>query len=683
MTVCIRLLDVEPTKRPASLREAVVDLRAGVVNGRAVTVELSKFRKVSGAPFAYWMSDEMFKAFDALEPFERVARDAVNGTGTLDDFRFVRLWCEGPSSSWRPFAKGGETKSFFADIPTMIRWDKDGHELKAHVVEVYGGGSWSRSVRNVEYYGIPGMTWPLRASRYAPSALPAGCVFSVRSYAAFPSLADLPAAIAVCSSSVFDSLYKTLLGRFNHPEFICGSLLKVPYPPVPRKDSERLAASFRKCWSLRKALDSRVEQSSMFLMPALVSTVGQTLFERVASYRGLESRLASELQAEVAAIDGLCESLYGFAAPSPVLDEASEAVDSESVGDLEDQDDSDEGLRHELHSWLVGCALGRFDWRFATGERPPPPEPDPFDPLPDRCPGMWPEGEPREVEPPTILVDEPHHKRDLVAHVLAVAEKVKVETPANLRAWLAKEFFALHIKMYSKSRRKAPIYWQLATPSASYSVWLYIHAFTKDTMFHVEELVNDKVLLEERKANEFRNDAGESPGAAARKAIAAQDAFLEELRGMAEEVRRVKPLWKPDLDDGVIINFAPLWRLVPQHKAWQKELRETWAALVAGEYDWSHLAMHLWPERVVPKCATDRSFAIAHGLEDVFWLEDENGKWKPRATPTRPVAELVAERTSAAVTAARDSLINAPTPGGGGGASKRRRAAPKARRPRR
>jgi hypothetical protein len=29
-----------------------------------------------------------------------------------------------------------------------------------------------------------------------------------------------------------------------------------------------------------------------------------------------------------------------------------------------------------------------------------------------------------------------------------------------------------------------------------------------------------------------------------------------------------------------------------------------------GKYDWSHVAMHLFPERVVPKCATDRSLAI-------------------------------------------------------------------------
>jgi hypothetical protein len=40
--------------------------------------------------------------------------------------------------------------------------------------------------------------------------------------------------------------------------------------------------------------------------------------------------------------------------------------------------------------WAVGVAFGRFDWRLATGERDAPPEPDPFDPLPAKSPGMLP-----------------------------------------------------------------------------------------------------------------------------------------------------------------------------------------------------------------------------------------------------------------------------------------------------
>jgi hypothetical protein len=76
--------------------------------------------------------------------------------------------------------------------------------------------------------------------------------------------------------------------------------------------------------------------------------------------------------------------------------------------------------------------------------------------------------------------------------------------------------------------------------------------------------------------------------------------------------------------------------------------------------------MHLWPERVVPKCATDRSLAIAHGVEDVFWVEGADGKWKARTTPTRSVQELVRECKSPAVVAARDGLIETPVAPSGG-----------------
>ena len=121
--------------------------------------------------------------------------------------------------------------------------------------------------------------------------------------------------------------------------------------------------------------------------------------------------------------------------------------------------------------------------------------------------------------------------------------------------------------------------------------------------------------------------------------------------------------------------MAPLWRLVPQHKPWQKELKSKWDELVAGKYDWAHLAMHLWPERVVPKCATDRSLAIAHGLEDIFWVEGDDGKWKPRPAPTRSVDELVRERTSIAVKSALKSLLEAPVANANGSRGRGRRAA--------
>ncbi|RME21152.1 MAG: hypothetical protein D6798_18795, partial [Deltaproteobacteria bacterium] len=254
----------------------------------------------------------------------------------------------------------------------------------------------------------------------------------------------------------------------------------------------------------------------------------------------------------------------------------------------------------------------------------------------------------------------------------------------DLRGWFARDFFPAHIKTYSKSRRKAPIYWQLATPSASYSAWLYVHRFTRDTLYRLlNDFVAPKLSHEQSRLAQLVQDAGPEPSRGQRAEIDAQESFVEELRGFKAEVARIAPLWNPDLDDGVIINFAPLWRLVPQHKSWQKEVKKVWDRLVAGDYDWAHLAMHLWPERVVPKCREDRSLAIAHGLEDDFWYEDDQGKWRPRQVDDATVQVLIDERSSSAVKAALDDLLSAPAPVAGRKPARRggRRRSPASRSP--
>ena len=376
-----------------------------------------------------------------------------------------------------------------------------------------------------------------------------------------------------------------------------------------------------------------------------------------------------------ARVDDICFDLFGVSGVdrAMVTGEIDRAPDdgecsSDEVGVPEDEDRVDSASASSaVLSWVVGVAFARFDVRLATGERSSPPEPEPFDPLPAKSPGMLPDGDAPFLPTTGVFVDDPGHADDLAARVTAVYERVGEVPPEpdDLRRTLARDFFPAHVRMYSKSRRKAPIYWQLATPSASYAVWLYIHAFGKDTLFRVQnDYVAPKLAHERRQLEGLRADAGPSPTSAKSRAIEAQTAFVEELSAMFDEVRRAAPLWDPDLDDGVIINFAPLWRLTPQNRAWQKELRAAWAALVAGDYDWAHLSMRLWPERVVPKCAKDRSLAIAHDLEDVFWFEDEGGKWKPRSVPTRPMDDLITERTSPAVKAALSSLLEAAEPTG-------------------
>ena len=96
---------------------------------------------------------------------------------------------------------------------------------------------------------------------------------------------------------------------------------------------------------------------------------------------------------------------------------------------------------------------------------------------------------------------------------------------------------------------------------------------------------------------------------------------------------------------------------------WRKDCQSVWNELAQGDYDWAHLALHLWPERVIPKCATDRSLAIAHGLDEIFWQEDPKAPGKSFAVkvPAAKLEQLIAERTSPAVKAALELLVSAGT----------------------
>jgi len=676
-TVFLRVLE-ELDDKASALKDTLA-LGPSSTKGKWFDVRLASFAGVPGRPFAYWVSEALRELFSRLPPFESEGRVARVGIQTSDDFRFVRAWWALPADTvgtrWLLFAKGGKYSPFFADLYLCVHWERDGREAKAWAGSLYDNSHWTRILKNTHLFLKPGLTWPLRTkSELGLRVLPRGCAFGHKGPAAVVEGDDeqaLLALLAVTSSRAFRSLIEFQLAAADAKaggaarSYEVGVIQSTPVPYVVSTSPNEIAPLARRAWSCKRSLDTTNEISHAFVLPPGLCE-RRTEFDREAIEHELESLQKQIDEAAFAAYGIGPEDRQAIDARSDYVHSSKLAVNDEGDGGGEDADEDDPligAAPDALKSWLVGVTFGRFDPRLATGERAIPCEPEPFDPLPSRSSGMYPEGE-EPADRPSILVDDEGHTEDLAARACAVAERVRVDAPENLRGWLAKEFFPVHIKMYSKSRRKAPIYWQLATPSTSYSIWLYVHAFSKDTLFRAQnDYVAPKLAHEERRLESLTSELRNGATAAQRKALAAQEALVEELRAFLEEVKRVAPLWKPNLDDGVIINFAPLWRLVPHNKAWQKELKPTWDALCEGKYDWACLAMHLWPERVVPKCAKDRSLAIAHGLEEVFWVEGTDGKWTARKTPTESVDELVKGRTSPAVKSALTSLLEAPVAG--------------------
>ena len=172
--------------------------------------------------------------------------------------------------------------------------------------------------------------------------------------------------------------------------------------------------------------------------------------------------------------------------------------------------------------------------------------------------------------------------------------------------------------------------------------------------------MDPKLRHEESTLLRLQQEAGASPTAGHQKAIEAQEELVSEIQALKAEIAVLAPLWSPEFDDGVVLNFAPFWRMVAHSRSWQKETKKHWDKLVAGEYDWSYTAMRLWPERVVPACAEDRSFAIAHGLEEEFFPEkkEEQEGGTARVRESDRIKRLVEERTSQAVKQALETLVS-------------------------
>jgi hypothetical protein len=683
-------------------------------------VDSNNFRAIPRSPFAYWAGDSAIDCFRLLPSLEGNGRHAAAGAQTRDNLRFVRTsWEVSPTSisapggtaklreAFIPLAKGGSHGRFYADIHLLVQWAYEGRELKAATgawrASKGWGDYWRAAINSIDYYGRPGITWPVRSQKgFSARSLGSGAIFGHKGPTVFvtdDSASRLGATLALMNSRAFGSLV-SLQMAFGAYEV--GVIQHTPLPQLSATDEQLLAALSSQAWRLHRLLDSRTETSHAFALPAILQVKGSDFASRV---RGWASRVESterELRAIQAELDERSFNLYGLDDTSHRgVAEATETA-SDSLFDVEDDEDDDfdeenhsaadaATLAAELVSWAVGVAFGRFDVLLATGTRPSPVEPEPFDPTPAYSPAMLTGDDampltrsssdlPSLYPDSGLFVDDAGHAQDLTAATHSVLRTVfDAEADSwwldiaalldsknqDLRSWLTTRFFEHHLKLYSRSRRKAPIIWQLAVPSGGYSIWLYAHRLTRDSLFQIQnDVVTPKLAHEERLLTDLIQGAGANPSAKERKSIAVQEAFIEELRSLLDEVKRVAPLWNPVLDDGVVLVMAPLWRLVPHHKAWQNELKSKWGELGAGKYDWSHTAMHLWPERVIPKCATDRSLAIAHGLEDVFWAEVENGKWKPRATPKYPVDELVRERTSVAAKAALKGLTEASAPNG-------------------
>jgi hypothetical protein len=431
-----------------------------------------------------------------------------------------------------------------------------------------------------------------------------------------------------------------------------GYVNTLPFPAKTEQHFDALARVAEQGYEITQSIQCLSETDHEFCIPfsgasdaeSLVNGTRQKLSN---AYRQLKARI-DEGDELIATLMGLTEIERDLVAKETASRAIACPFEGQTLDELETYSTP---LTTSIVSYFLGTAFGRWDIRFATGERQPPELPDPFDPLPACPPGMLQNAEGLPAEPkdvpadyplrvswPGILVDDENHPEDIVARVREAIEVIwkdraeAIEQEAcgilgvkSLRDYFRRPaaFFADHLKRYSKSRRQAPIYWPLSTKSGSYTLWLYYHRLTDQTLHTcLADFLDPKL----RKVQSELDALTASGGGDTRAGELGE--FLDELKDLRDEIERVIKLpWKPNLNDGVLITASPLHKLFRLPK-WQKDLKACWEKLAKGDYDWAHLAYTIWPSRVEKACEKDRSIAIAHGLEHLCKIEPTKTKKK-------------------------------------------------------
>lgn len=296
-------------------------------------------------------------------------------------------------------------------------------------------------------------------------------------------------------------------------------------------------------------------------------------------------------------------------------------------------------MAQEIVMELVGMAFGRWNTAYAKGEKAIPAFGDVFDALPFMpvvSQGEEPCSTQLAVPSDGIMTNEEESSLCLANHVREVmvwlwgnrADDMEYELCQligckSLQAYLSSPtgFFDYHFKRYTKSRRKAPIYWLLASEDGTVDYWVYYPKLSKNTL---PQLI---ILLREK---------GEQLRTRLNAALAAHDktqetqvrAEQEQVEGMMEKLNRIiEAGYVPNHDDGVPVTAAPLQHLAAS-RLWRAECEKNMELLAKGDYDWSHLVMSMYPARVAQKAKKDWCMALTHGLEHIC----EN---KPKEKKTR------------------------------------------------
>ncbi len=578
----------------------------------------SDFDAIPGSPWVYWIPLDLRSLFIKLPPLRKLADLAV-GLQTGDNPRFVRYWwevgidniafgikstqeAEKSGKKWFPYMKGGSFKKWYGNQDFIVNWHRNGMEIKSCK---------SSRPQNQSFYFRKGLTWgKVTSGGFSIRYSQGGFIFDVAGCSIFLSEDKEKIVLGLLNSNLIQALLQYISPTINYEKGHIESL------PILRSFPHEIGELSNRAIELAKQKYTYSENSLHFTSPIQISEGKEKL--------NIIDHKLSEIQQE---IDNIVYMAYGISTLEKNIYEndikeikLDEKIEPESIIDSQDNNKKSKHLGLVWISYAFGILIGRYEFGEDGGLG---------------CGNFSEEINKQLIElsdPDGIVVMDDGHSDDITrkiikgltiifgadetANIIRTATEKKGEPEQLLRDYLSTKFFKDHIKRY----RKRPVYWFLQSPQKKYGIWIFHERFTKDTLFRIQsEYVAPKIKLLESQIEDFRAKRDSSEGHEQRKAekeISRLTEILDDVREFSKRIKKITDRgYTHHIDDGVLINMAPLWELIP---SWQSELKKAWQSLEKGDWDWSYQAMNHWPERVKEKCRKNKSYAIAHGLEDLY-----------------------------------------------------------------
>lgn len=638
--------DVEPDEKDENLSVLIRTYNRGEDAKWIYVAKSVEFDNLPNTVIGYSFNNHILHLFQKENLGQRGFMPQ-RGFALVADVHFRLYFEETSTSNNRLLYNGGNYSLFYTTYGESFVWEKDG--LLAYTYPNF-------RPTGLEFQGkSQGVAYGKRGDILDAHVLKKGFFFTVEEQT-IPNLLRNNSFVVLSYVNSILSQYTINLYTGQHKPSGYMNLLPMPDYATRQSDIERIVNAIidikRKWFSLDETnLEYHGLIAQMELKGGIEAGLDKMQEQLTADYTRYEELVKEndDLWMDLADIDRGCEfrqTLNDYKARRPYEELLS--IDGASNQNLIDK----KTMAQEIVMELVGMAFGRWNTAYAKGEQAIPEFGDVFDALPFMP--VVSQGEaacPAQLDVPTdgILTNNSDSSLCLASHVREVmhylwadrADDMEYELCQligckSLQAYLASPtgFFDYHFKRYTKSRRKAPIYWLLASEDGTVDYWVYYPKLSKNTL--------PQLIIRLREQQEQLRTRLNAALAAHDKTQESQTrAEQEQVEGMMDELNRILAAgYVPNHDDGVPVTAAPLLHLAAS-RPWRVECEKNMELLEKGDYDWSHLAMSMYPARVTQKAKKDWCMALTHGLEHICENKPKEKKARKKKgegnEPTQPM----------------------------------------------